>query len=366
VQQQLLTVAGRLAYSVESGVMSSELNPSYHVIYAVMEVVLRTGVIVYTEDATLSEGSLHHMRVSLAGPLDWTGPSLLARTRSIQTSINTGVGHTRITKLTADMRDTLYFPVVHPLPLPPPAEVFIAGISLVSSQDRYERVRASLGIPEGDGTGGTIYFHRPVRDPRGGMAGCFQSHLDVFRLCLQRGCDMAIVFEDDLIPSGRLDLREALDRVRQIGRSFPDWRRVSLHASGILTTSGTCPQVPGVIHANSIYTRCYAISSLGMQEMLQDGLRVGQHVDTSMFRRFVTCPTFALVPPLTADNPETCEHTTNDQWGNSSIAPLNHVVNLYQDNQYRMDTFLSQYVLPRPESSVAGVALVLGMLKVSN
>ena len=296
IQQALRTTWGRASYALKSGILSRELHPVYHTIYMVMEVVLRamSPGTVHMVDATSPEGNLHYMHTNLAGPLDWLRPSLFSRTRGIQTSINTGTGHHLITKLTANSRDTLYFPQPCPRALAP-SRVWMACISLASSQDRYERVRTSLGIREGDGGNGSIYFHRPVRDKRGGRAGCFQSHLDVFRICMQRGFRTAIVFEDDLVLSNQIGIQDVLGRIQQIERHYPDWRRISLHGSGIGTTTGPSP-VPGLIHANSGYIRCYAISYLGMQEMLRDGLTKDQHVDVCMLRRFVSCPTFAAVP----------------------------------------------------------------------
>ena len=54
----------------------------------------------------------------------------------------------------------------------------IACINLVERPDRYKKVLAEFTKVE---LAETVEFHKPVRDPRGGKWGCYQSHHNIIK-----------------------------------------------------------------------------------------------------------------------------------------------------------------------------------------
>jgi GR25 family glycosyltransferase involved in LPS biosynthesis len=177
-------------------------------------------------------------------------------------------------------------------------------------------------------------------------------------MCLDRGFDRAIVFEDDILLHSNVSFQETCQKILAIEQNFPTWKRVTLHESGIFTVAPPHARetgVPSIIHARSLYTRCYAISKLGMQQMLAEGL-TASHIDHRMYGSFFHDPTFAMQStPLTYDNIQTCTTTDNSAWGEMGISWVDSMVNCWQQNEQVVDTILrSTKVLPASEETVAG------------
>lgn len=73
-------------------------------------------------------------------------------------------------------------------------------IALRTEHQRIAHVRrmaSELGIP--------VEFHFVDRSPRGGLIGCFESHIGALTLALERGYDNVLILEDDFIPSPSYD-----------------------------------------------------------------------------------------------------------------------------------------------------------------
>lgn len=102
-------------------------------------------------------------------------------------------------------------------------------------------------------------------------------------------------------------------------------------------------RVDGVLYAESMNMRCYAISQAGMLDMLQHTIRDYQHIDLVMFGMFSRYPTFKLDPlhSLTSDNSDTCDVSTNGPWATNGPWLDQWARNMYQKNQYVFDSFLS-------------------------
>ncbi len=69
----------------------------------------------------------------------------------------------------------------------------IKCINLIERQDRYENAQtffAKYDIP--------AKFHRVQRHPKGGVHGCFESHIQIITEAYEEGCQNVLIFEDDV------------------------------------------------------------------------------------------------------------------------------------------------------------------------
>lgn len=105
-------------------------------------------------------------------------------------------------------------------------------ISLASRDDRFQAAKTlaeTLGIP--------VEFHRPVKDPEGGEAGCFRSHLACIRKAYEAGHTAVAIFEDDFRPTSALN-SSTLDNCFKFMKENTDW---NLFYFGILPTETSSP-----------------------------------------------------------------------------------------------------------------------------
>lgn len=71
----------------------------------------------------------------------------------------------------------------------------IRCINLLERDDRYlaaQKIFTKYEIP--------VNFHRVERHPKGGVQGCFESHIQVITDAYNRGLETLLVFEDDIEP----------------------------------------------------------------------------------------------------------------------------------------------------------------------
>ena len=128
-------------------------------------------------------------------------------------------------------------PLFHPCPPDPscpycngsidPAQAldwsFLDGVYCISLKSREDRAMAVAAQFHTMGLCRQMLFHRPLRYPGRGYIGSWESHRAVAEHARQRGCNTALIFEDDVQFVRRLSPRS----VRAIGRAIeqlpPDW-----------------------------------------------------------------------------------------------------------------------------------------------
>jgi hypothetical protein len=114
-------------------------------------------------------------------------------------------------------------------------------ITLQGREDRRARAEATfrqLGVPV------RFFVARP--HPLGGRVGCFDSHVRVARACLEAGCRLVLVFEDDVRPApgySAATLRRVCafleaPKILPVGGGVPQWDAVLLGFSVITGTDG--------------------------------------------------------------------------------------------------------------------------------
>lgn len=81
----------------------------------------------------------------------------------------------------------------------------IICINMKHRDDRREHMRMmmkQLDIP--------FRFYLAERNPKGGIYGCFESHINVIKQCYDTGCKHIMIFEDDLIPTKEYSLQKIM------------------------------------------------------------------------------------------------------------------------------------------------------------
>lgn len=366
----------RLLYPLKCLITGTRLHVNtrwyYHTFYHIFTKVLQTHPQLWESLIQLESndptGLYHYLSASystIPGVI-WTLPALALETRSVQHLINechhnrlmnrSWTTEHRLTKLTSTVRGLLYFPAV---PRPPGSEpvvdsrIFVACINMFEREDRYrclEKECRGHGIQN-------VHFHRVHRHPESGRIGCFQSHLDVFRMCLDSGFERAIVFEDDVRLSPDCSFTDTCRKILAIEKQFPTWKRITLHDTGLCTIAPPRARetgVPTMIHARGVYTRCYAISKSGMQQMLASGI-TSNHIDHAMYASFFHAPTFAMRPgPLTYDNTQT-NTSNNSAWGTLNLSLIDDMINYFQNNEEVIERLLrSSRILPASDDTTLG------------
>lgn len=93
----------------------------------------------------------------------------------------------------------------------------IVCLNLLSREDRYQaaiKTFKELQIP--------ARFHRVKKNPQGGEAGCFISHLEIIREAYDAGHQQILVFEDDAIASKDYSLNK-VNRMIHFLKGNQDW-----------------------------------------------------------------------------------------------------------------------------------------------
>lgn len=70
-------------------------------------------------------------------------------------------------------------------------------------------------------------FYYAERHPRGGLVGCFTSHVNVYKIALKKGYKNALIFEDDMIPTPGYDPK-IIAHIGSFIKTQPNWEMVQL------------------------------------------------------------------------------------------------------------------------------------------
>jgi len=181
---------------------------------------------------------------------------------------------------------------------------FWACICLQERSDRYEMIKREF---EGMGIAHRVHWHRPMRHPKGGRYGCFESHLEVFKAALQSKAPFAVVCEDDVRFSRNAG--RAFEALVKFNRCGVHWTYLSLQNSGcevVLHRDDAHLLPPGVSHGAFYFTRCYAITAEAMERAVAAGISPA-HVDVALAvanwgTSFVMRPAAVVDVPSRSDN----------------------------------------------------------------
>jgi len=156
--------------------------------------------------------------------------------------------------------------------------------------DRYDRLRKFLKLTK---FGDDIHLLRADRHEIDGRVGCFDSHLQLYRHCLQRGCEYALILEDDIV----FDLEQVAECVKNanhIMKTYPDWCKINCHDYGVVRVLETL--TPHIYRALCVGNQCYFISKTAMQKALDTGI-TKNHIDVQQLIDFEN-NTFLITPPM--------------------------------------------------------------------
>ena len=143
----------------------------------------------------------------------------------------------------------------------------IICINLIDRDDRYkaaQKVFESLQIP--------VRFHRVKKDPNGGEAGCYSSHLEVIRDSYQQGYQRVLIFEDDAIPTAAYSptrMTECIDFMK----TNSDWDLFFLgyvHNFHHMFSSNMRPVAGNIVKINGFATSSYCINRKFMKYLLDN------------------------------------------------------------------------------------------------
>lgn len=99
------------------------------------------------------------------------------------------------------------------------------GVFVITLKERTDRqnhivnLLRKLNIP--------FEFYYTERHPRGGVIGCFSSHVNVQMIALQRGYKNALIFEDDIIPTPSYDPK-IIAHIGSFMQTHPNWEMIQL------------------------------------------------------------------------------------------------------------------------------------------
>ena len=135
-------------------------------------------------------------------------------------------------------------------------------INLYTAEDRFlhiKKLAKKYSIP--------IKFYRTHRHKKGGLHGCFESHISVIKKAYENGVENILVLEDDLQPG--TVTQKHLDRAVNFMKKNKAWSIFYLGAVPDLR-KGSCHKIKGFSHVyqlKSICTHAYAINRRAMKKL---------------------------------------------------------------------------------------------------
>jgi len=137
---------------------------------------------------------------------------------------------------------------------------------------------------------------------RGGVYGCWHSHMQVMRAALAQGALAALIFEDDAAPTAEAYRAwgPAMEEVHRLIRGDTHWDLIAL--GGVPLTWVHQPQRVSkyLMHAPFVEAHAYFASAQFMQRMVAQSFSGG--LDYAMARR-TAASSYVVVPELFAQNP---------------------------------------------------------------
>lgn len=137
----------------------------------------------------------------------------------------------------------------------------IRCINLIERNDRYEaasKVFKEYKIP--------VNFHRVERSPKGGVQGCFESHIQVITDAYERGLETVLIFEDD-IEAGYGLKEEKIKEALNFMENNQDWNVVFLGWHPRVRTHKTKHVSGSIYQVSALGGHAYIVSRRMMKKM---------------------------------------------------------------------------------------------------
>jgi GR25 family glycosyltransferase involved in LPS biosynthesis len=137
-------------------------------------------------------------------------------------------------------------------------------INLISRPDRYANMKKFESEENIK-----LNFYRPERDPSGGMAGCFKSHIAVITQAYNAGYKQILVFEDDIIKTKGYESND-YNEIKKFIQTNNSWEIIQLSWYDIINPL-FIPKSSSYKHLSqfgSVLASSYIINRKGMERIL--------------------------------------------------------------------------------------------------
>jgi GR25 family glycosyltransferase involved in LPS biosynthesis len=176
----------------------------------------------------------------------------------------------------------------------------VVCINLKERTDRYQWVSSvfeQLNIP--------VRFVFVERSPKGGMYGCFESHIDIIKHCYEKGCNNILIFEDDIYPTATYDtsmIQEAVDFMKSNDTwdlFYLGYFAMNEHPS-IYFLPPTYTKSKHIVKFSPLATHAYCLSRRAMQKILRTYQEyIGKtHIDMYFSSKEMNFNNFCFTPIL--------------------------------------------------------------------
>lgn len=148
------------------------------------------------------------------------------------------------------------------------------------------------------------------RHPRGGLVGCFSSHIEVCKIALQRGVTNVLIFEDDIVITSGYD-QEIFDDVNKFMKDNDDWECIQFGYGPALSKSflnfGRLLVAPRVskhlVKYFGLHTHANCLSRKGLEKIVKFGYQELEkndikHYDQWLYDILDMNATYGVVPMI--------------------------------------------------------------------
>jgi len=193
---------------------------------------------------------------------------------------------------------------------------FVPAVYCISLQERDDRMQQAKQEFDQVGLGSKVQWHRPHRDPRGGEAGCWDSHVAVVKKAVEANHPFVLIFEDDVVFHSDIKAKD----IRQIRRTLEE--TLARREWGILFLGqfpfGGVPITANldVWRTSSLLAHAYFISYSLMRKLLDNSEYPGMGIDMWYSRQRKT---YSIYPPLAYQR---YEQVSDNQRNRKNIEPI--------------------------------------------
>lgn len=171
----------------------------------------------------------------------------------------------------------------------------------IKTQDRHE---SANHVFKQIGVANKVSFFKVDKSPKGGMYGCFESHIQVIKDSYRRGDESVLIFEDDIFPTAVFSASLIQNGVDFMQRNTGEW---DLFYYGYFVTNEYLDNIfkttlvaPHVIQFRPNATHAYCISRKGMEKVLKMYQKfIGKvQIDGFLSSDVLGMQSFCMVPML--------------------------------------------------------------------
>ena len=200
----------------------------------------------------------------------------------------------------------------------------ISCINLITRDDRYQECQNLFNKMNIN-----VVFHRVQRHPKGGEAGCFQSHLDIIREAYINGCNTCLILEDDIELSSTYSI-QLVEQAVQFMKSNCYWELFYFGCTPEIIRHTIQPtSMKSIYHLNGLDAHAYVIHRRLMEKMVGE-----QYIGVAIDQLYIHNKyAYGILPSLIIQKP-----------GKSDIA-LHHHLNPISEVSFRRVWICMQLVL---------------------